>query len=64
MSFSIGDYEEPIISLLGRYLSGEGFFGGSVAETLSFHCQRSDSIPGIGANIYKPFGVIHKQKTV
>ena len=39
------------------------FSGGPVVETLGFHCQRSDSVPGMGANIYKPFGVIHKQKT-
>ena len=48
MSFSIGDYEEPIISILGRYLSGEGFSGGSDSKESACNTGDLGWIPGLG----------------
>ena len=45
MSFSIGDYEEPIISILGRYLSGEGFSGGSDGKESACNAGDPGSVP-------------------
>ena len=48
MSFSIGDYEEPIISMLWRYLSGEGFSGGSDSKESACNAGDPGSVPVLG----------------
>ena len=48
MSFSRGDYEEPIISILGRYLSGEGFSGGSDSKESACNTGDPGSVPVLG----------------
>ena len=45
MSFLIGDYQEPVISILGRYLSGEGFSGGSDSKESACNAGDPGSVP-------------------
>ena len=60
MSFSIGDYQEPVISILGRYLSGEGFSSGSDSKESACNAGDPGSVPVLGrssgeGNGYPPY---------